>query len=576
MIIYRHYLTIGSSRTEAFPLGFLDSTLSDEQENEQIFYSRKFNGTLTFVNNNGDDDFDLLYANELIDPCGKILYEVERSGVAYWRGYFPTTDGKFDLDRCTFEVTPLPDDDYFDIMDKQEIQYNIILMPTGDVPIISTTAVIPNGATIAFTRNRFLFDVIKYIADQLVPGVIVSSDFFTNATNPVTLHANKLLYLTIAQKSDIIRPTSSNQANSAMMSWKELMDILWAMFQVKWNYIPGTNTINVEHISFWTHPAELDLRSQLIAKATNKYTYQKEKMPKYEKFSFMEADDPNFAGTPIRYDSACVNPDPKSNIKETLVNVTTDLEYIINNPDAISDDGFVILCNYMDGGSYYVLWGVGSMDSLVVLNVHLSWANLHDSYYRHNRVLIEGYLNGNLTTFWSAQKNILQPCYAIICPSDNYDPNDAITTELGETYLTGVKANVKSSELNPNGEMSFSLVYGPGDNENTGVEEMGSVIITQGIDCISLEANMSKPMDINRNIIVTYQVFDSVGGLVCASDPETRTILAGATTSSFTLSSPCQVGTEGYQYVITLNISGPGPGGWTYEYFDCKTCLPYI
>ena len=56
---YRHYLTIGSTRTEVFPLNFLASSLNDELEKENVFYRRKFNGKLTFVNTNGDDDFEI-------------------------------------------------------------------------------------------------------------------------------------------------------------------------------------------------------------------------------------------------------------------------------------------------------------------------------------------------------------------------------------------------------------------------------------------------------------------------------------------------------------------------------------
>jgi len=575
---YRHYITIGSSRTEVFPLNFLSTSLVDEPETDQIFYRRKFEGSLTFVNTNGAADFDLLYLNETTDPCGEIIYEIELNGVNYFTGYFSTTDGDFNLDRCTFEVNIKTNDKYTDILDKQETEVNILNYTLiSSMPFVSLNI---QDLTTIFTHNKFLIDVIKYLASQLVGGATVSSTFLTAAINPVSLGANHLLYLTIAQKSDFIRPTATDPATVANLSWKSLMDILWGMFQVKWDYDLATNEFNVEHISFWTKTNGLDLRTQILCKASNKYSYVKEEMPKWEKFYFAEALDINFIGAPIRYESKCVNQDAGTNVKETKINVTTDIEYIMSDPDEIKDDGFVICCNYLSGGSYYIEYGVGSMDSAVVLNVHLSWANLHNFYFRHNRVLNEGYINGILTTFWTAQKNKLQPVNAIVCPSDNFDPNDLITTELGETYLDSVKASVKKSTLKPTGEMALELVYGPADNENTGITENGYILIEQeatgvGFDCITVNAILSMAMDIDRDMQVTLKMYDGVGTLFCESDPETWTITAGSITSTYTIATPCAVGIpEGYKVELTLESISIEP--WTWKYTVCDKCLFYI
>jgi len=313
---------------------------------------------------------------------------------------------------------------------------------------------------ISYQRNRWLIDVINFLANEIKTGVTVSSDFFTAAINPVTLANNHLLHLTIAQKSDIARHDTSDPAAYGMMSWNEMMDILWSMFQVSWDYDSATDTINIEHISWWTYGPGLDLRTQALCKATNKYSYIKENMPKYEYFSFMEASRSSFIGLPIWYDSKCVDNNPETNKKTTVINVTTDLEYIINYREQISDEGFVILCNYEDGGLYYVEVQASAVFGVVALNNHLGWENLHNYYFRHNRVLIEGYLNGVLTDFYTAQKNRVQECFAIVCPSDDFDPNDTITTELGETYFGSVKATVKQAQLKPSGEMKFTLGYG--------------------------------------------------------------------------------------------------------------------
>ncbi len=131
---YRFYMTINSSRVECFPLNFLKTTLVDEKEQGQMFYRRKFNGTLRFYCNTktGDDDFSLLYLTETVDNCTQIILEIEQknSGLDtyhnYWTGHFSTTDGTFDLDNSTFDITPKPYDDYFQYDIDGNVEYNII------------------------------------------------------------------------------------------------------------------------------------------------------------------------------------------------------------------------------------------------------------------------------------------------------------------------------------------------------------------------------------------------------------------------------------------------------------------
>ena len=536
-MIFRFYLTVGSTVTEVFPLNFLESSLVDSQESGQIFYRRKFNGSLTFVNNNGDDDFDLIYVCRQTIPCDKLLFEIQKNGTTYWQGYFSASEGEFDMNKCTFTVTPLPDDDYTELLDKADDQYNILTLSA-----FQTTA-----GSFTYTRNRFLYNslvapdtgknVLEYLADKILTGVTVSSTFFSEAINPATLAASHVRYLMIAQKSDIIRNLSTDAATIAMMSWNDLMEILWGMFQVLWDYDSATNTINVEHISFWSPAAGLDLRSQAIAK-NNKFSYLKEKMPKYEKFSWMEALSENFKGVPIWYDSKCVDQNPESNVIETILPVTTDLEYIQTTPLEIADDGFVILCNTYSGGIYSVERMLGKyIASEVKYNMHLSWANLHDSYFRHERVLPQGYMNAYLTDFWSAQKNKSQDCFAIVCPSDNYDPSDYITTELGETYFGGQKARVLNSSLNPNGEMKFKLGYSDSGAVQVPIVDSKWILIIEG-DCGELTAILSEAADADLSIVIKHIVYDDYSTLsVLCSDNigETWVISTGMTTDTFSL-----------------------------------------
>lgn len=551
MPTYRFYITypVGSITYEVFPLNFLSTSLVDEREGEEIFYRRKFNGSLIFgtnslvvdehgVTQNRKDDWLLFLDIEQNDPCERLDFLITKTieGVTttYWEGYFSTSDGTPDFDKCTFEVTPIVVDDYSDILDEVDLQYNILEIITW----VTTTAHLPGSTDKVYTRNRWLMDVLEFLAEKvydptsvIVGPAVVNSTFLTDATNPVTLDTNRLTYLTIAQKSDIIRPSSTNPASMALLSWKELMSILWTMFQIRWTY-DGAGTFTVEHISYFAPGTGIDLRTQLIAVANNKYTYLKDKMPKYEKFTFMEASQDDFVGFPIYYESKCINPDPDTNIEEQTCQVTTDLEYIINTPEAIADTGFVILCNYLDGGNYYVEFTKGAMSGEVKLNMRLSWANLHYSYFRHNRVLITGTLNNGYpeTTFWTARKTKLQNTNAIVC--EMFDPTEEITTELGETYLGGVKGIVSKAEILPTGLIKLNLLYGPADNENTGVSDncvaiYGYLEVT-GIDTLRLTLDSSIPLP--NNIPISYRefVYDNLGVLQCTGDWNNVTLTAGS------------------------------------------------
>lgn len=534
---YRFYISNASSTSvEVFPLNFLASSLQAELESDQAFYRIKFNGSLLFGTNSlvVDDggftlnrrlDYDLFYQLEQDQPCRRFYLTINKivAGVitVYWEGYFATSMGKWDHDQCTFEVTPLPNDDYADMLDKADDP--ISLLTLSDVAVNAKIGVTNN----LFTRNKWLYDpleatdgAIQQVLDQITDGLTAHSEFFTDVVNQVTLATNHINHLTIAQKSDIIRPASTDRAGVFEISWNELMNILWVMFQVKWNIVGAV--VNVEHISWFTGADGADLRTQLSTTATNKYIYLKEQMPKYETFKFMEAFNTDFVGQPIWYDSDCVDQNKDSNTLEKTINVTTDLEYIMTTPDEISDDGFVILANYLDGGTYYTRISDGAYAHDILLNMDLSWANLHNCFYRHNRVLITGYMNAAPKTFWTAQKTKQQECNIIQCTA--FDPSLTLKTELGETYFGGERGTVKTAKISPTNDVALSLIYGPPHNDNTGVPDNKWVRLTEkGCGKFTALFSENPPGGLEYDIVITYIIYDSVHSTVCTPIARTTT-----------------------------------------------------
>lgn len=473
---YDFYISTASSVSyQVYPLNWLECSLIDEKEDE-IFYRRKFEGSLTFGGKKLCDDFNLFYGFEQSDPCQELYLVILRNGDSYWEGYFSTSMGKWNLDSQTFTVTPRPLDDYTIFDQEGDVEYSVL---TQD-PV--TVNMVYNGVTYAFSRFRYLMDFIDYMADQIC-GATVESSFLTDATNYVTLGSNHYNLLTIAQKSDIKRWDSTNAATEAFMTWNECMDLLRAL-NLRWTYDEGTNIVTIEHISYWGASEGLDIRTQDLARSNNSYEYLKEETPKYEKFAWMESKNDEFRPATIWYDSSCVSQDPENNTTEQSWNVTTDIQYIcdciedVNNEGLISnisDDGWVLLACYDDGGLQ--VYRTNRTSHNIYFNCDLGWGILFNALFKHDRNQMQGYMKGFLTDFFTMKKNKVQETAIVYCYE--FDPSQYITTELGETYLSSQKGHVKKATIRPDGLVNLQLVYGEPDLPNTGFSYGKGMVITE-------------------------------------------------------------------------------------------------
>ena len=64
----------------------------------------------------------------------------------------------------------------------------------------------------------------------------------------------------------------------------------------------------------------------------------------------------------------------------------------------------------------------------------MSLASLHDLYWRHNRILSTGTMNGQAETFTSSQK-IRRLKELTIIHSGEFDPLEQVTTDLGDAIV---------------------------------------------------------------------------------------------------------------------------------------------
>ena len=222
-----------------------------------------------------------------------------------------------------------------------------------------------------------------------------------------------------------------------------MMQIL-KMYNLFWKY-DGT-TLRIEHYDYWQSLAGLDLQTQKISEAANKYSYINDERPKYEKFSFMEAGDSNYTQHTIKYNSACADPEHTS---EYSNKVTTDLQYIIDcggDPDLVSnvsDDGWVILASYLSGADYFVYYGNAYENAISSYNYVNSWSYLLRALFLHGRVELSGYINFTAIDFISIRKLKQQNINAIVCHEDDYDPEDISQQNWVKLILVDRKVMLK-------------------------------------------------------------------------------------------------------------------------------------
>jgi hypothetical protein len=512
----------------------------------------------------------LFYAYETADPCQMLYLTIYKDGAIYWECFFTTGQGEWDFDAKTFTITPQVIDDYTDWEAEGDTEHDILALSRVDT-------VYSDGALMAtYDRTILLMDVIEYLSQQVFgAGVTVVSEFLSNVTNPITQIANRYNYLTIAQKSDILYPTSSNPATKGLMSFNGMMEILKAM-NLRWEYAADLDILTIEHVSAWDTVSAIDIRAQDLTKSTNKFRYIKEELPKYEYFKWMEAYYDDFIGEPIWYDSACVS----NESTDFALNVTTDIQFIrdcvlAGEEAKISKDGWVLFSTYLSGTDYIINFNSGTGAPL--FNADLSWYRLHRLFFKHDRQLPTGYLNDTLTTFYSSKKIKQQECSIIWCSELN--PNRGIITELGEDYFGGQRGEIKKAVIKPYGEINLTLVYGPEASEITPETESKIIRIHESGICGELHATLSPAADDDLIIEFEYEVLDSDGIHYCDSEgvPQVWTIPSGATTSNFTISftgSACGGGIpSGGCWNPAVNSNDAVAKGWTvFTIIQQSTC----
>lgn len=292
-----------------------------------------------------------------------------------------------------------------------------------------------------------LWEVMQLLLDDICSGYTIVSDFFQhnpeneNVINYVTQVTNIYTNLLIFQKSDVKRPDALNNATKAETNFIKLLENVLKMFNCAYR-IDGTD-FRIEHVSWFSSRLGTNLLTErnkkLYLKGTRKYSYEDTRLPKYEKFKFMEASYEDFVGRDIIYDSSCVNNREENASKTEIENITTDIFHCLENPasdsEEVSDEGFVIIACDSDNN---MIFDSGILNDENVPNNVLGWAHLHDKLWKHGRVLYTGTMNDVETEFISVVPSIKQDKFSVVLGCSeikDFDPLDQIKAMLGWGYV---------------------------------------------------------------------------------------------------------------------------------------------
>lgn len=222
-------------------------------------------------------------------------------------------------------------------------------------------------------RKQF---VIKHAYPLSSVISVLLGQIASDITHEATVAYSQFLYgenilgitqtLLITPKSNIVSAGYDQPAQNAPITLRQVLAMLRDCFRCYW-FIDEQKRFRVEHIQFFRNGGSysqspqigIDLTSQRVSRngkpwafGLDKYGYEKPEMAARYQFGWMDNVTEYFNGFPIDIVSKYVNPAMIEQIN--ISGFTSDVDYILMNPNAVSKDGFVLL-SALSGGEYVEL-----------------------------------------------------------------------------------------------------------------------------------------------------------------------------------------------------------------------------
>lgn len=324
-------------------------------------------------------------------------------------------------------------------------------------------------------------DAIKSLLTKIDPSLTheatsAYSEFLYGTNNAGISNAAQRFYLSIAPKSNILKGEYDQPAQKAETTLEEIMNMLRDCFRCYW-FIDSQNRFRIEHISYFnnglsytgTPQIQLNFENSMIDSFNKKpvayfqseIEYDKSELSSRYEFSWMDDVTELFSGTTIDVKSNYIDSSKTEDI--SLSQFSSDIDYMLLNPTAFSDDGFAILCAYKTANYFYLpVTSIQFIDS-EGFHVDAIGQNLLASW----RFLINYYMYDMPATNIEITEGLMPESYKVeevkFCKKHSLefllenDPNlyKLVHTKLGDGRIDKVSINL------PTRKVSLDLKYSP-------------------------------------------------------------------------------------------------------------------
>ena len=327
--------------------------------------------------------------------------------------------------------------------------------------------------TITLKRSHLLSDALRVLCQAIDPAIThnadtLHSEFLYSPINPVTGDATR--YICITQKSNITSGEFEKPATRALIKLNNIFQMLWASQRLVF-WIDGSKRLRIEHWkyflnggSYTTPQISTDItvlkhfrNKEAIVTGQNKRKFSGNL--KYKSILTKWMDNVSFAFEGYRIeDDVTDSRDEQTPIEDRIDLFTSDIDFMLANPDEINKDGFALLsCSEIIQGQQYQL----DIQSITVnSNEVYALQNLYFSpFYFHEKFLLYGWLadqvsvNNKLVT---PQTNALVVLHEIDLPSfSDFDKDKLLRTDYGDGLIQEVRTEYYT------GHREIKLTYEP-------------------------------------------------------------------------------------------------------------------
>ena len=300
-----------------------------------------------------------------------------------------------------------------------------------------------------------LASVIAVLLGQIAPelehfGTVTYSQFLYG-TNPITENAQKIF---ITPKSNVLNTRYTQPAQNAPITLRSVLDMLRDCYRCYW-WIDG-NRFRIEHVEYFRRGGSyaqepaigIDLTAQTVSRngkpwafARNQYQFEKPEMPERYQFGWMDEVSEFFKGFPIEMVSGYVEPGRIEEI--SITDFTSDLDMMLLNPPAISQDGFALLSAKYENGEYKIAYSYVATQEYL-FEMQNGWASFYylQQYYAYDMPGKYYRING---TNYTAQgvKRLKKQNLKFPVHSDP-DLTKLVKTEVGNGNIEKLSINLSS------------------------------------------------------------------------------------------------------------------------------------